>query len=118
MRISDWSSDVCSSDLVTRNHKNVRSPLLYAGRRRSVIRQQQALVSEAGVVGEGLGGEIRAGEITEEMVLQYRIERWSIGACRAGVPTQTGRASGRERVGQNEEISGGDVWEEKKKKAK
>src|SRR3546814_15124333 len=85
MRISDWSSDVCSSDLVRRRSAAVgrRRRLYIRERRREVVRGRarplEHLALVIGAVGDGvLGGDrlhlvlgvAEVGEVAEGDVLQ------------------------------------------------
>src|SRR3546814_16071197 len=49
MRISDWSSDVCSSDLVTANTSALPSATATAEAIRAAIRAETQLTASAGV---------------------------------------------------------------------
>src|SRR3546814_16585638 len=101
MRISDWSSDVCSSDLPT-----------VAVRRRGIDDLKQAL---AGVIGHGAAVRLAAGDgsVADDIVtLQRRaraiavagtisettVRRWTPAICAVALHPEIGRASWWERV--------------------
>src|SRR3546814_11822504 len=52
MRISDWSSDVCSSDLLLTGEINVRGVRKDGGDLREAIAAQRARIFKAGSAGE------------------------------------------------------------------
>src|SRR3546814_16915110 len=98
MRISDWSSDVCSSDLA--------GPQQGHRQRDRLVRQQHAVV--AGDRAQGPQRPGRVGEVQEDVAHEHEVEG-AKGLRRevverlvdAGdVEPKIGRASGRERVGQ------------------
>src|SRR3546814_4397958 len=73
MRISDWSSDVCSSDLVDRHHDDHRVLL------RVVLHE-----ADGGAVGDLLGSGIPLGILarTEVRLVEHRSEERRVGkAC-------------------------------------
>src|SRR3546814_20168994 len=82
MRISDWSSDVCSSDLAAERDTGTHRP---AGAARAFFRaggrRPAALALLAAARGHALQGKVQAPPTAQRR--------------------QTGRASCRERVGQN-----------------
>src|SRR3546814_6271168 len=87
MRISDWSSDVCSSDLrrqyaVTPEGRHQRQTGLVVARLAHAMRKR--LMD---------GGPVAAPQPV--VVVEVRI---ALGACRARTMAQIGRASCRERV--------------------
>src|SRR3546814_13127933 len=96
MRISDWSSDVCSSDLL--------------GRRQARRREQAAGILLAHVVGEGLealaagGDEVLvehplAAVVTLEQPLVEQLEQPAVAVeAHLEEEVEIGRASCRERV--------------------
>src|SRR3546814_19303459 len=100
MRISDWSSDVCSSDL------GVEARLAFGLVRGDLDR----LMDEPGAERRGRGREDEGAAAVDEEVAGYRggAEQGALGAERlaAGVKgdqiveAETGRGSRRERVGQ------------------
>src|SRR3546814_4613883 len=61
MRISDWSSDVCSSDLLTHINYRGSGPTIVALRRGEV---QLALLDSAAVVGQIQAGTLKALAVT------------------------------------------------------
>src|SRR3546814_14070410 len=94
MRISDWSSDVCSSDLIAQLHRLAER--IGAGKTRAIglagfsEDDRLVLVDQIGIDGEGAERRLVAG-IREEINAAYRL--------------QIGRASCRERVCQYVSIS-------------
>src|SRR3546814_1236420 len=79
MRISDWSSDVCSSDLQTAAHKAPGYAI--------------ANISLKPI--HGIGGDITADQMD---VVADLAERYSFGEVRVTHAQKIGRASCRERV--------------------
>src|SRR3546814_11508536 len=80
MRISDWSSDVCSSDLVVRSRAGLQMPLEAEGRR---VGQLEALVGsvEQRAVGDAGVGRQRGFVDREAVVLRgdHRSEERRVG---------------------------------------
>src|SRR3546814_19822242 len=91
MRISDWSSDVCSSDLATDRHRAQPDPWA-AGHVNEQI--SAGFFSVHGRLGIGQAGEI-------EILAADFIQQIDFGV----VPRQIGRASCRARVWQYVELS-------------
>src|SRR3546814_5144790 len=56
MRISDWSSDVCSSDLFSGNHRITISSRCRMGAANTILRPADGLAHEAGRAGRHDGG--------------------------------------------------------------
>src|SRR3546814_6584345 len=89
MRISDWSSDVCSSDLIRGTFKSVAVKAPGFGDRRKAMLQDIAILT---------GGQVISGEVG------LKLESTGIellGQARKVVITTIGRASCRERVCHN-----------------
>src|SRR3546814_16155176 len=113
MRISDWSSDVCSSDLVHSSHA-------MGGQTRRVPARELVDIGfgkgrkRPGRVGGILGAAV--GDADEVGVLQVG-RRPDFGQL-IHLVVEIGRASGRERGGQYVDILGVGVTLKKKKKIK
>src|SRR3546814_20277499 len=97
MRISDWSSDVCASDLVARSFRE------RIGRERMGIMNFKR-------IGIGIGGVAGAALAVVGGALLY-----DVAARKAARGREIGRASCRERVWQNVYVSVGGVHLTKKK---
>src|SRR3546814_13986338 len=106
MRISDWSSDVCSSDLAQRPQvvdegRDVLVPLQRADEEAVGLGLRHEPDADSGHDAEaGLHEESvqrRADAIGKEVAAARHVEVAEAGAPNAAVG-QTGRASGRERV--------------------
>src|SRR3546814_14331437 len=99
MRISDWSSDVCSSDLITVNKNAIpndpEKPFVTSGVRLGTPAMTTRGFKEA-------EAELTGHLIAD--VLDNPRNETAIADVRARVNEQTGRASGRERVCQYVEI--------------
>src|SRR3546814_15166921 len=101
MRISDWSSDVCSSDLVAADELR-RQRVEFAAQlfeRDRVARGVDDRLDRIGLIVAETQAELRL-QIAER---KPAIERAARGE---GDQQQIGRGSGRERVWQDVEISG------------
>src|SRR3546814_15781552 len=106
MRISDWSSDVCSSDLRGRSATRRRSCLDYHGP--GHLRMDRAGVGERSRTAER-ERELLAGihDAASERSAAGRqcVRGRGVVATRNLAPHKIGRASGRERVSQYVELS-------------
>src|SRR3546814_17408828 len=112
VRISDWSSDVCSSDLSTARRKPPRNWSVnqdttgIAGKRFLVI-EDEALVAfelasileDAGAIVEGPAGS--AGERSEER----RVGKECVGTCRARWSPYPQKKKKSEKLGTQDEMS-------------
>src|SRR3546814_987434 len=80
MRISDWSSDVCSSDLLDRRRESRKGGELLAGSRgrRRAFRQHEEQLAHAGQPDQDPAGRTRSEErrVGKECVSTCR-SRWS-----------------------------------------
>src|SRR3546814_20969436 len=85
MRISDWSSDVCSSDLAQRLPQPLRGGLLQQGGAQRDVREREAAVPEQdGLVG-ALAARLLPGHDLAELAVQRRLRqlsRLALGAPR------------------------------------
>src|SRR3546814_13268930 len=104
MRISDWSSDVCSSDLVLQEGADLAVDkggrgigLGVAGRRAAQVVHVVVARGEIGQAGE----HVRAVQVATVQVVHVmaQVVETTLDDVVAGV-VEIGRASGRERVGQ------------------
>src|SRR3546814_15518937 len=117
MRISDWSSDVCSSDLVGRFVEQQHVGLLPRDQRQRQPRALAAGETVDALEGAGAGEVPLAEEVAERLrggvrrKLAQVVDGRSAGARRFD---QIGSASGRERVCLEVEISGEPVRRKKK----
>src|SRR3546814_11624237 len=98
MRISDWSSDVCSSDIALNKDKEFKS----LGEFMEAVRANPGKHSASVVTGS-------AGELTAYLLMEAAnlpqdamnvVTYEGGGAARAAVAGEIGRAAWRERVGQ------------------
>src|SRR3546814_4344601 len=111
MRISDWSSDVCSSDLVLKVRQMDIRPIRNDDDHRAAVDEIRALWSAEA----GSADEDRL-DVLATLVDEYERKRWPVdkldpveaieAAMEAEGRTQSGRASGRDRGGKCVEISG------------
>src|SRR3546814_20217741 len=108
MRISDWSSDVCSSDLVTPN-----IPELEALTGRTIASAEEALDAaralgdELGAAVLAKGGHLEGDEVIDQLVTREGVHSWTDrrietrhthGTGCTLASAKIGRASCRERV--------------------
>src|SRR3546814_17594171 len=94
MRISDWSSDVCSSDLA------VREALVESGRKdANVIFFAEGIQDPAAVLGttRGLAEACGSNRVIVMPVSENGLTGVAVGAALLGKRPEIGRASGRER---------------------
>src|SRR3546814_13695538 len=97
MRISDWSSDVCSSDLIcTVANDNDPSQVVISGHRGAVERAV-ALVKDYGIK-RGVLLPVSAPFHCPLMQAAADAMAAALGANPPAAPLEIGRASGRERV--------------------
>src|SRR3546814_20532117 len=103
MRISDWSSDVCSSDLVgAEQHRRAIGRALDDGRgRRQVLPENGVGGQKRGENGAGGGNETH-----EAAQPSSRCSSQAIPTIHTIPPGENGRASCRERVCQYGSITG------------
>src|SRR3546814_14988827 len=92
MRISDWSSDVCSSDLVQICGCRLRLELLHPALSRRLVR---APAQQAGSVPESIARDLVVGHFDDELRLQRLPLAASLGAPAAGAAGRTAREAGR-----------------------
>src|SRR3546814_13911904 len=93
MRISDWSSDVCSSDLVEYLGRQHLGPPILVG-----AAEQRA--DSAGLVNGAAASGVDGGRVVHAVspLMVWKQRDRSIGLAHASQTAQIGRASGRERV--------------------
>src|SRR3546814_10983555 len=103
MRISDWSSDVCSSDLVTQEELAGLNTQLAGARAQQAEAEARLSTARAQLAQGGTGEEL--GEALDSPVIsQLRAQRARVSAeaaalsQRYGPGPQLGRESGRDRV--------------------
>src|SRR3546814_11798641 len=103
MRISDWSSDVCSSDLLRpcRGGDGSRQLAQQAGH---LERDQRALLALVAVAAAGAAFGVllfvdREYAVGDRHAMVQRHAQQTVGAAVGDVFEEIGRASGRERVG-------------------
>src|SRR3546814_14361568 len=97
MRISDWSSDVCSSDLPEANHGPSRISFRGAG---LIMKQLEQAIDDPD--GDGVANVVGHGE-QRQMQTYLVASTLSTVQAREGDHggVEIGRASGREKVGQD-----------------
>src|SRR3546814_20686490 len=100
MRISDWSSDVCSSDLAIKNI--IAAPQLYDITLPTVENQPYFVaVTRTHDIDVKLAAKLAELPLSEFKALNPQFNRPVIAGSSSTKILQTGRASGRERVWQS-----------------
>src|SRR3546814_1241725 len=101
MRISDWSSDVCSSDLLRSDH---RAGGAQAGDRRRFAAVRRCIAQDLRARGGYLARDVEQVLDAEDAAIQ-RSQRQAVPAAGIG-GNEIGRGAGRERGWQYEENPG------------
>src|SRR3546814_6380766 len=97
MRISDWSSDVCSSDLLQKNADSASDYLPLT--RANIIRQGFRFLGERYGWGHGYNGRDCSGFVSEVYrSMGVQLPRNTSDQSVSPALDQLGRAAGRERV--------------------
>src|SRR3546814_16450875 len=102
MRISDWSSDVCSSDLVDGSDE-IRVVVLHALETADMADGAQRRAAKlADPFGAEIGGRVNFGRLSvEHQVIVAELRAADVPVKSLGLEIDNGRSSGRERGCQN-----------------